>query len=217
MQGLAYSDHQTEKFQGVWRKQFLNTKAAELATLPELHVEIGCNAGHVCLEWAKQNQSKLYIGIDWKFKQIYRLAEKAKNFQVKNLLAFRANADRLPFMFAKGEVDFIHMFFPDPWPKKAQKKNRTANTEWLRSIAPLLSGRGYFHLKTDHAEYFEFILENLKELTDTYEILEMTKDLHAGNPDAKKLTIPAVTLFERLFIKDGLPIHSVKLRAKPQS
>jgi len=42
----------------------------------------------------------------------------------------------------------------------------------------------------------------------------MTRDLHAGNPDAKKLTTPEVTLFEPLFIKDGLPIHSIRLRPR---
>jgi tRNA (guanine-N7-)-methyltransferase len=214
LRGLAFTDHDTETHRGSWRKAFRSTQQKEMGSETPLHVEIGCNAGHVCLEWAKQNPNALYIGIDWKFKQIYRLAEKSKKFQVGNLLAFRANADRLPFMFEQGEIDYLHMFFPDPWPKKAQKKNRTADREWLLSIAPLISEKGYFHLKTDHAEYFEFILENLNSLSDTYEILEMTRDLHAGNPNAKLLTIPAVTLFERLFIKDGLPIHSVKVRRK---
>jgi len=214
LSGLAYTDHDTETHKGEWRTRFSASPATGSGSGIPLHVEIGCNAGHVCLEWARQNPNALYIGIDWKFKQIYRLAEKSKKFQVRNLLAFRANADRLPFMFAKGEIDFLHMFFPDPWPKKAQKKNRTADREWLLSIAPLLSETGIFHLKTDHAEYFEFILENLHSLSGTFEIIEMTRDLHAGNPNAKLLTIPAVTLFERLFIKDGLPIHSVKVRRK---
>ena len=214
LRGLAFTDHATEIQRGNWRNHFRATLGKPPAPEVPLHVEIGCNAGHVCLEWAKQNPHALYIGIDWKFKQIYRLAEKSKKFRVDNLLAFRANADRLPFMFGRGEIDFLHMFFPDPWPKKAQKKNRTADRDWLLSVAPLLSGKGHFHLKTDHAEYFEFILENLESLKDTYEIIEMTRDLHAGNPDAKSLTIPAVTLFEKLFIKDGLPIHSVKVRAK---
>jgi len=214
LKGLALTDHDTELHRGAWRTQFPKTIGQPSETPPLLHVEVGCNAGHVCLEWARQNPNSLYVGIDWKFKQIYRLAEKSKKFQVKNLLAFRANADRLPFMFGIGEIDFLHMFFPDPWPKKAQKKNRTADQEWLRSIAPLLSGKGYFHLKTDHAEYFEFILENLKALPELFEIIEMSRDLHAGNPEASRLTIPAVTLFERLFIKDGLPIHSVKVRTR---
>lgn len=216
LKGTAYTDHDTETHRGNWRKNFRNTagKIQALSNVP-LHVEIGCNAGHVCLEWAKKSPEALYIGIDWKFKQIYRLAEKMKKFQVNNLLAFRANADRLPFMFEKGEIDYLHMFFPDPWPKKAQKKNRTADREWLLSVAPLLSGKGWFHLKTDHADYFEFILENLNSLPETYEILEFTRNLHEGNPSAHLLTIPEVTLFERLFIKDGLPIHSVKVRAIP--
>ncbi len=214
MQGLALTDHATETHRGEWRTQFLSTKGKASPDKPMLHVEVGCNAGHVCLEWAKQNPSTLYIGVDWKYKMIYRLAEKSRNFQVKNLLAFRANADRLPFMFAPGEVDFLHMFFPDPWPKKAHQKNRTASVEWLNSIAPLLSGRGYFHLKTDHAAYYDFIRDNLEQLKDTFEIIEETRDLHAGNPKAKLLQIPDVTLFERLFIKDGLPIHSVKVRIR---
>lgn len=212
MQGIAYGDHDTEKHRGQWREQF--RLAAETSDVKQrlLHVEIGCNAGHVTLEWAKRNPDELYIGIDWKFKIIYWFAEKIVKNKLKNCLTFRANAERLPFMFAAGEINFLHMFFPDPWPKKAQMKNRTANSTWLRSIAPLLSHDGIFHLKTDHAEYFEFILEELQAVTDIFEIIEMTKDLHAGDPNAKNLTIPEVTLFERLFIKDGLPIHSVKLR-----
>jgi len=214
LRGLALTDHDTETHRGNWRAQFLASAGKNPGATIPLHVEVGCNAGHVSLEWARKNPDSLYIGIDWKFKQIYRMAEKAAKFGVKNLLAFRANAERLPFMFAPGEIDFLHMFFPDPWPKKAQKKNRTADEAWLRSIAPLLSNRGVFHLKTDHAEYFEFILGELERLPDVWEVIEMTRDLHAGNPDAKKLTIPEVTLFERLFIKDGLPIHSIRLRPR---
>jgi tRNA (guanine-N7-)-methyltransferase len=218
MQGLALTDHDTETHRGTWRRRFLSSQklpASEADALP-LHVEVGCNAGHVSLEWAKLNPSQLYIGVDYKFKMIHKMAEKAAKFGVKNLLCFRANADRLEYMFAPGEIDFLYMFFPDPWPKKAQKKNRTANVEWLKRVAPLLRrgvpGRGIFHFKTDHREYFDFVVENLKELTEIYEVFDLTYDLHEHHPDPKSLKIPDVTLFERLFIKDGLPIHSLKLR-----
>jgi tRNA (guanine-N7-)-methyltransferase len=226
MKGLAYADQNTEIYRGHWREHFPATEAKALAEgqsspnerspaeKPILHVEVGCNAGHVCLEWAKQNPDQLYIGIDWKFKQIYRVAEKSEKFGVKNLLAFRANADRLIYMFAPQEIDYLHYFFPDPWQKKAQMKNRTADEEWLRSIAPLFSSRGIFHIKTDHAGYYDFMRENIARLSDIYEVIEETRDLHAGNNKAHLLTIPDVTLFERLFIKDGLPIHSIKLKVK---
>ena len=210
MEGLAYSDNKTEVNRGKWREAF----KAKSSPDDFLHVEIGCNAGHVSVEWAKQNQNHRYIGIDWKFKMVYKFAEKIAKFKLENLLAFRANAERLQYMFAPGEIDFLYLYFPDPWPKKAQMKNRTANTDWLKTVAPLLSNRGYFHIKTDHEEYFDFILANLAELTDTFEAFELTRNLHEKHPNPKSLIIPDVTLFERLFIKDGLPIYSVKLRIR---
>lgn len=219
LEGLAYADNKTEVNQGKWRESF-KAKATPGQSPKDriLHVEIGCNAGHVSVEWAKQAQAAQtndrYIGIDWKFKMVHKFAEKIAKFKLENLLAFRANAERLQYMFAPGEIDYLYMFFPDPWPKKAQKKNRTANTEWLKTVAPLLSNRGYFHIKTDHEEYFDYILENLKELTDTFEAFDLTRNLHEKHPNPKSLLIPDVTLFERLFIKDGLPIYSVKLKRK---
>ncbi len=212
LQGLAYSDNKTELNRGKWRESFNTPTTSE----DLLHVEIGCNAGHVSVEWARQNtsNSNRYIGIDWKFKMVYKFAEKIAKYKLGNLLAFRANAERLQYMFAPGEIDFLYMFFPDPWPKKAQKKNRTANVEWLKTVAPLLSDRGYFHIKTDHQEYFDYILTNLSQLTDTFEAFDLTRNLHEKHPNPKSLLIPDVTLFERLFIKDGLPIYSVKLKPK---
>jgi tRNA (guanine-N7-)-methyltransferase len=214
LKGLAFADQKTEQHQGKWREQYkAKSNSNEL-----LHVEIGCNAGHVSVEWARLAQTKdstdRYIGIDWKFKMVYKFAEKIAKFKLENLLAFRANAERLQYMFAPKEIDFLYMFFPDPWPKKAQKKNRTANAEWLRTVAPLLSDRGYFHIKTDHEEYFDFILSELNEVKDIFEPFELTRNLHENHPNPKSLLIPDVTLFERLFIKDGLPIYSVKLKKK---
>lgn len=208
--GLAYNDAGTESNRGQWRKVFKK----EATSQDFLHVEIGCNAGHVSLEWAKRNPHDRYIGIDWKFKQVYRFAEKISKNQLENLMAFRANAERLRYMFAPGEIDFLYLYFPDPWPKKAQKKNRTADREWLKTVAPLLSSRGHFHIKTDHEEYFDFILGELAELSDVYTSFECTRNLHAAHPSPKSLLIPDVTLFERLFIKDGLPIYSIKLKPK---
>ena len=208
--GLAFADNKTEMNRGKWRESF----KAPTSSQDLLHVEIGCNAGHVSVEWARRTPSERYIGIDWKFKMVYKFAEKIAKFKLENLLAFRANAERLQYMFAPGEIDYLYMFFPDPWPKKAQKKNRTANVEWLKTVAPLLSDRGYFHIKTDHEEYFDYILENLSQLTDTFEAFDLTRNLHEKHPNPKSLLIPDVTLFERLFIKDGLPIYSVKLKPK---
>ncbi len=207
---LAYSDHHTEEYAGAWRSRF-STPGAE--TLP-LHVEIGCNTGHVTRAWADQHPKRLHIGIDWKFKIIYRGAEKVAQKGLKNLIFFRANVERLAFMFGEGEVDALYLYFPDPWPKKAQWKNRFLKESTLRAAAKVVRPGGLFHIKTDHDGYFAWMREEIAKASDVWEIERETFDLHAGHPDPKRLEIPDVTLFEKLFIKDGIPIKSAYLRRK---
>jgi hypothetical protein len=55
--------------------------------------------------------------------------------------------------------------------------------------------------------------EAIAETKSLWEIHDRTTDLHAGNPNPEKLEIPDVTLFEKLFIKDGIQINSVRLKA----
>jgi tRNA (guanine-N7-)-methyltransferase len=205
----VFSDNNTETHRGHWREMFKQTPK-------ELHVEIGCNAGHVVLEWAAKNPENGYVGLDWKFKTIFWGIEKALKRGVPNLLFFRAHAERLPFMFGLGEIDFLYLFFPDPWPRKKQWKNRFISAATFTRIAPTLKKGGIFHIKTDHAGYFEWMLEALAECErehgKLWEVIEQTRDLHADNPHPELLQIPDVTLFERLFIKDGIKINSMKLR-----
>jgi tRNA (guanine-N7-)-methyltransferase len=214
-EGTLFMDNGTETHAGHWRDHFPESKLDPKAKGRELHVELGCNGGHVTLEWAARNPEARFIGVDWKFKQIYLGMEKAFKRGIKNLLFFRANLERLRYMFGEGEVDRLYLYFPDPWPKKSQWKNRSVNAASLRAWASIMKpGAGIFHIKTDHAGYFDWMLEALQSNLDVWEVIEQTRDLHSGNPQATALKIPEVTLFEGLFIKDGLPIHSLKLRRK---
>jgi tRNA (guanine-N7-)-methyltransferase len=211
-EGRVFSDQDTENHKGQWLAKF------PADTKRELHVEIGCNAGHVTLEWAASDPKGAYIGIDWKFKPIFWGIEKAVKRDIKNLVFLRAHAERLPFMFAPQEIDRLYLYFPDPWPKKKQLKNRFLTAQTLIRIAPLMKKGGIFHIKTDHAGYFEWMLEhvelaNKEAASPVWEIVDKTHDLHKDHPNPTGMTIPEVTLFERLFIKDGIKINSMKLRA----
>jgi tRNA (guanine-N7-)-methyltransferase len=214
---VIYYDYETEKFKGQWRDRFISQSSpASKQSQRLLHVEIGCNKGHVIREWAKQNPKDLYIGIDWKMKMIYHGFEKSVIDQQENLLLFRAHADRIDHMFAPEEIDRLYIYFPDPWAKKSQLKNRFISEKTLALIHPLLSSTGVVHIKTDHDEYFEWVLHSLKKVETLWESFELTYDLHAGHPHPELLKIPEVTLFEKLFIKDGIKIKSIKLRKRHQ-
>lgn len=202
----AFLDAETENKKGQWRSHF----PKESTDLP-LHVEIGCNGGHVILEWAKQFPHQRYIGVDWKFKQIYRGWEKAQKHQLENLIFLRSHAFRLKYVFAPEEIDFLYVYFPDPWPKKSAWKNRVVQASWLTEVASLVKPGGVLHIKTDHDGYFDWMEEEFPKVSSLWKPSEVTRDLHARHPNPLKLDFPDVTLFEKLFIRDQIKINSVKL------
>jgi len=213
LQDLAYCDHETELYPGHWRTRFLDRSASQLENKErKLHVEIGCNAGHLLVEWAKNQPQDVYIGLDWKFKAIYRGVEKAIQRGLKNVLFFRGHAERLPFMFGPQEIDFLDMYFPDPWAKNSQLKNRLITVERLRIFASLMKPNGVFHIKTDHPDYFRWMLKAVAEVSNLWEVIENNPDLYQNHPAPEKLDLPEVTVFERLFIRKKIPIQSLKLR-----
>lgn len=228
---IVFYNHTTEYHPGIWRKLFPNAQPLDnsnedrdlLTTLPNLpksdcettlHVEIGCNAGHVIVPWAHLHHSSRYIGIDWKHKAIYKAAQKAERLGLKNILFFRAQAERLPFIFGMSEIDHLHIYFPDPWSKTRQKKKRLLTHERLIIISTLIKKGGTLTLRTDHKEYFQKILLDVSNQKQHWEIVHLTHDLHCQNPNATCLRPPEVTIFEKLFIEKQIPIYSLQLTCK---
>lgn len=212
-----YSDTQTELYRGSWRERFSALNASASPSYPQdqtLCVEIGCNFGHVIVEWATTYPEKRYIGLDWKFKAIHRAAEKSDQRGLENLLLFRAHAERLPYMFGPREIDEICLFFPDPWPRKSQWRNRLFTEERLIQFAELMKPNGTFHIRTDHAGYFDWMCAIVEKCTATWEVLERSHDLYRDHPAPQSLQFPDVTLFEKMFIKEQKPIHKLLLRVK---
>ncbi len=222
--GRIFSDNDTETLAGQWREQFPVLKnpadrpaQQASATRKPIHVEIGCNGGHVILEWAARDPQGCYLGLDWKFKQIHRGAEKANKRGLTNLIFLRSHAERVEYVFAPGEIDHLYLYFPDPWAKKSQLKNRFITADRLEGLARIVRPGGTFHIKTDHAGYFEWMEAALAELEKRsgkafpWKVITRSVDLHAEHPAPTKLEIPDVTLFEKIFIKREIKINSLKL------
>lgn len=206
LKGIVYSDHEAEEHRGKWKEHFkVDLKAP-------LHVEIGCNAGHVCVEWAKQNPSHLYVGVDWKFKAIHRAAQKVLKLKLSQMKFFRAHAERLSYMFGPGEIDRLYLFFPDPWPKRAHWKNRFVTAKRLTELSKLLTPGGTLEIRTDHAGYFDWMLEEVGKVGESFKVLESTRDRHGSHPNPKSLKIPDITLFEGIFIREGIKINRLVLQ-----
>jgi tRNA (guanine-N7-)-methyltransferase len=56
-------------------------------------------------------------------------------------------------MVPDGALAAIHLFFPDPWPKKRHHKRRLVQPSFVLLIKEKLSAGGIVHLATDWPDY----------------------------------------------------------------
>ena len=61
-------------------------------------------------------------------------------------------------MVRESSLDGIHVFFPDPWPKKRHHKRRLIQPEMARLLATRLVHGGTLHVATDWPEYADHVL-----------------------------------------------------------
>jgi tRNA (guanine-N7-)-methyltransferase len=129
-----------------------------------------------------------------KLDKIVPLAVKdAEPLNPANLRFIHANARHLSEIFAEGELDAIHINFPDPWRNKTGWfKRRLTHRAFLETYKTLLAPNGKIHFKTDDEHLYKF---SLTEFSATDFILG----------DYEPQNIP--TNYENRFITLGKQIH----------
>jgi tRNA (guanine-N7-)-methyltransferase len=60
-----------------------------------------------------------------------------------------------------GSLEALHIFFPDPWPKKRHHKRRLITRPFTDLLARKLSSGAYLYMVTDWADYADWALEEL--------------------------------------------------------
>jgi tRNA (guanine-N7-)-methyltransferase len=119
-----------------------------------LVLEIGSGMGETTAEIAQQNPNIDFIAIEVHGPGIGSLLKKIDALGLKNLRLIRHDAvDVLESMVPDGLLAGIHLFFPDPWPKKRHHKRRLVQPPFAALAARKLAPGGYFHAATDWPEY----------------------------------------------------------------
>jgi tRNA (guanine-N7-)-methyltransferase len=117
-------------------------------------VEIGSGMGETTALIAQTHPDTDYIAIEVHGPGIGSLLKKIAALELKNLRVIRHDAvDVLQNMIPEGALAGIHLFFPDPWPKKRHHKRRLVQLPFAALAARKLAPGGYFHAATDWPDY----------------------------------------------------------------
>ena len=123
-------------------------------------LEIGFGMGEATAIIAKNHPNNGYIAVDVHPPGIGKLLARIVENDLTNLTVIEEDVHVvLQHMIPDESLDGIHLFFPDPWPKKRHNKRRIINAEFLALIHPKIKDGGFFHIATDWVPYAEYIEE----------------------------------------------------------
>lgn len=129
-------------------------------------VEIGFGMGEATWQIARDFPETGFIAIDVHRPGVGKLLSHIASEKLTNLRVMFGDAHLLvEAMVPDHSLDGVHLFFPDPWPKKRQHKRRIVNEEFIEFVHRKLKPGGYIHIATDWVPYKEWIEEKFAPST----------------------------------------------------
>jgi tRNA (guanine-N7-)-methyltransferase len=139
--------------------EFLNITSL-FPTAEDVVLEIGFGMGEATALIARDFPSTGYLAVEVHKPGIGKLMARVEELALSNIRIIEGDAHPIiTTMIPDKSVDGVHLFFPDPWPKKRHNKRRIINAEFLALIHPKIKDGGFFHIATDWVPYAEYIEE----------------------------------------------------------
>ena len=145
---------------GIEFKQELIDLQAIFPKSKSIIMEIGFGMGEATAIIAKNHPNNGYIAVDVHPPGIGKLLARIVENDLTNLKVIEDDVHVvLQHMIPDQSLDGIHLYFPDPWPKKKHNKRRIVNEGFLQLIHPKIKNGGFIHIATDWVPYAESIKE----------------------------------------------------------
>jgi tRNA (guanine-N7-)-methyltransferase len=151
---------------GIEFQESLLDLSTSFAKAQAVVMEIGYGMGEATWQIAKANPNTNYLGVEVHMPGVGKLMAKLNEFELTNVkLIERDVLEVFHYMIEDGALEGVHLYFPDPWPKKRHFKRRIVNQSFISEVAKKLKPGGYLHIATDWVPYAEWITEQFNETT----------------------------------------------------
>jgi tRNA (guanine-N7-)-methyltransferase len=159
-----------------------------------LEVELGCGDASFLVEYARQQPAKNFIGVERLLGRLQKLDSKGRRAALTNLRGVRIESSYfLQYLLPRGSTVALHIYFPDPWPKKKHRRHRLINEHFPALVRAVLVPGGQVFLRTDDADYFG-------QMNEVFDAAKEFSKIETPPPLAE-----ISTDFERDFNAQGIP------------
>jgi tRNA (guanine-N7-)-methyltransferase len=122
-------------------------------------LEIGFGMGETTAAIAAAHPEIDYLAVEVHSPGVGSLLNRLEVLGLTNVRIIQHDAlEVLEHMIAPGALDGVHLFFPDPWPKKRHHKRRLLQAPFVQLLASRLQPGGTIHAATDWEDYAHQIL-----------------------------------------------------------
>ena len=144
-----------------WRAEPIDA-AAVFGRAAPLVVEIGFGMGETTASIAAADSARDFIGVEVYPAGVGSLLGRIESAGLRNLRIVQHDAvEVLRDMIPPDALSGIHVYFPDPWPKKRHHKRRLIQSPFVALLASRLAPGGYLHCATDWEHYAVQMLDVL--------------------------------------------------------
>ena len=167
-----------------------------------LEMEIGTGKGTFLTEQAKAHPETNFLGVEYA-RWFWRYAsDRLRRNNCQNARTARAEAMYFVREHVPNEsIDVLHIYFPDPWPKKRHHKRRLIQEPFMKEVMRVLKPGGRLQIVTDHADYFDQM--ELVVKASALKVVDYNRPGSAGEGEF------VGTNFERKYKREGRPFFAI--------
>jgi tRNA (guanine-N7-)-methyltransferase len=149
-----------------------------------LEVELGAGDGSFLVRWARTNPQHRFLAVERLLGRIRKIERKAHRAALTNVRLMRIEASYfLEYLLPRKSVTALHVYFPDPWPKRKHRRKRLVNETFAETCSRALAPGGVVYLRTDDVDYFaqmQSVFKGLKPIETPPGLASIHTDFERG-------------------------------------
>ena len=161
-------------------------------------LEIGSGKGRFLIGSATEQPAKNFLGIEKSLHYYRVIRDRVAKRGLRNVRLI--NHDAFPVlqkMIPDRSIHEVHIYFPDPWPRRREQKRRIIRPEVMSEVRRVLVDGGSGIYVTDHREYFDSAVPVVAEVL-------------RSEPRIPAADEPARTNYEAKYRAAGRTIYEVR-------
>jgi len=174
-----------------------------------LELEIGSGKGTFLVQHAAEVPQVNFIGIEYVRAYWLYAADRCRRHGLSNVRMLHAEAGFFVRNYVPDQsLRQVHIYFPDPWPKKRHHKRRLVQAAFLTKVHDLLEAGGQIRIATDHAEYFQWMQAHADQVSQLFDVTAFESPEGVGEGEL------VGSNFERKYRREGRPFQAMTLKKR---